>query len=70
MLITAPIDQAIPVGETVHVALQAPRTEANTREFEDFFSNASVVRHQPSNEEGGICIALMFSKRLLLNLNS
>ena len=69
MLITAPADQAIPVGETVHLALKVPRAAANTRESEDFFSNASVIRHQPSNEEGRICIALEFSKRLLLGLD-
>ena len=65
MLIAARADQAIAIGETVQVAVEVPRGEKH----EDFFSIASVVRHQPL-EGGELGMALMFGKRVLLDLES
>ena len=69
-LLAAPAAQAIPVGEPVHVTLQVPRETANTRMFEDFFTTASVVRHQDLPDEKEVGIGLMFDRRLLLNLDA
>ncbi len=69
-LLAASGAQAIPVGEIVQVALHVPRQTPNTRMLEDFFSAASVVRHQDLPDEEQVGIALMFDRPLLLKLDA
>ncbi|KKL19156.1 hypothetical protein LCGC14_2468310 [marine sediment metagenome] len=63
-----PTGDVLPAGHSVHLNIRIPRETLNTFMYEDFFSQASVVRCQ-SGEDGPFSIAMKFNDPLKLDLD-
>ncbi len=68
MLLTAPISQTVPLGESVSAEIRLPRSTKNTFMFEDVCSEARVVRHQPMIDHDQSATAFQFAEPLKLGL--
>ncbi len=63
-----PVEKVLPPGQTVHVNLRVPRQTPNSFMYEEFFSQASVVRCQYVAEGTKSSMALRFTRPLKLEL--
>ena len=68
VLLTAPTNQTIPLGQYVHVDVRLPRSTPNTFMLEEISSDAGILRHQPMRDNSSVATALTFTKPLKLGL--
>ena len=69
-LLTSPAKRTIPLGQYVHVDVRLPRSTPNTFMFENVSSDASILRHQPMQDNSSVATALTFTKPLKLGLEA
>jgi len=63
-----PALNVLPVGREIHINLRVPRETPNTFMYEDFFSDARIVRHDPVRGDQSSAMAVRFAESLNLNL--
>ncbi len=69
-LLTAPIEDTIPLGQPVHIDVRLGRSTANTFMFENVSTDANILRHEPMKDNSSVATAMKFTKPLQLGLET
>lgn len=70
VLLTTPVEDAIPLGQPVHIDVHLKRSTANTFMFENVSTDVNILRHEAMQDHSHVATAMKFAKPIKLGLEA